>query len=328
METNLSHKQEIENTRVGCLGSSDGGMLLSIATQGQVPRSAYKRLAICKGLIPVTRFTSKEIEWGNRIESEIFSILSRGDEAWESNPLWESKKYRGKNVRLISHPDFVYKDQEKKVLRIYECKATGESSEETRQKYKGQLFIHGVLGREIALTLGKGWRVALTLVHYNTKGWDGGDFDPKRLTLHSVRHINLFDVGKTLDIVDKFLDTFDGYYEGDEVETRLLPMPIQERFTSMTSLLGEIKERENKIEEFKRTLYAFMLEKDIKSIKGEGYSITRVDATTTKTFDYKRYLDDLREKYPRKSKRIIDAYSKTQEKRGYVSIKVKKEDKQ
>ena len=45
------YKQEVANTRKGCLGGSDGKMLSQIAALGYVPKSALKRLAVCKGLI-------------------------------------------------------------------------------------------------------------------------------------------------------------------------------------------------------------------------------------------------------------------------------------
>ena len=42
-----NYKEEIANTRKGCLGSSDGKTLAQIATLGIVPKSAYKRMAGC-----------------------------------------------------------------------------------------------------------------------------------------------------------------------------------------------------------------------------------------------------------------------------------------
>ena len=45
------YKQEIIDTRKGCLGSSDGRILSQISTLGYVPKSAYKRMAVLKSLI-------------------------------------------------------------------------------------------------------------------------------------------------------------------------------------------------------------------------------------------------------------------------------------
>lgn len=68
-----------------------------------------------------------------------------------------------------------------------------------------------------------------------------------------------------------------------------------------------------------------MVKKDIKSIKNDVFSITRVDHAESKTFDAKRYLDDEAKEHPRKVKKIVAKYTKTVKKSGYALIKVKKE---
>jgi hypothetical protein len=93
--------------------------------------------------------------------------------------------------------------------------------------------------------------------------------------------------------------------------------------TDMATVLAEIKQRETKIEEFKKRLYDFMLEHDIKSIKNDYFSIIAVAPSESKSFDAKRYVEDLIKQYPRKSKKIIEKYTKTQKRKGYCQIKVK-----
>ena len=44
------YKQEIINSRKGCLGGSDANLLYQVAANGYVPKSAYKRLAVVKGI--------------------------------------------------------------------------------------------------------------------------------------------------------------------------------------------------------------------------------------------------------------------------------------
>jgi hypothetical protein len=68
-----------------------------------------------------------------------------------------------------------------------------------------------------------------------------------------------------------------------------------------------------------------MVEKDIKSIKNDVFSITRVDPTESKTFDAKRYLDDEAKAHPRKVKKLVAKYTKTTKRKGYAVIKVKEE---
>ena len=68
-----------------------------------------------------------------------------------------------------------------------------------------------------------------------------------------------------------------------------------------------------------------MDEHDIKSVKNELFSITRIDPTVQKSFDGKKFLDDVAKEHPRKAKKILAKYTKSVNKSGYVSIKLKKE---
>ena len=319
-------------SRVGCLGSSDGKMLAQICALGYVPKSAHKRLAICKGLIPQEEIPrTAAIKAGDEIEMLIYKHLAANDPRYESNPKWISDKYSCEHVKLISHPDFVLKDDARKILHIYEAKATKFTVEETRQTYKAQLFIHFLLGKEIADKLGKDWQVKLSLVHYNTDGLDLEcgeiEFDPSRLTVKEVRFTATpyFDIKKTMGIVNDFLATFDEYYEGDEVNADLLPATVKSQFEDIAVILQEIKERETKVNDFKKRLYQFMDEKDIKSIKNDFFSITRVDATESKSFDGKKFLEDMQKTHPRKAKKVLAQYTKVTKRAGYVNIKVKED---
>ena len=47
---NLDYKNDIINSRIGSLGSSDGKVLAAIAKNGCVQRGQVERLAIAKGL--------------------------------------------------------------------------------------------------------------------------------------------------------------------------------------------------------------------------------------------------------------------------------------
>lgn len=331
MEETREYKNEIAATRKGALGSSDGRILAQVAALGFVPKSAYKRMAIVKGLIPQEEIPKNAaILAGDDIENIIYDNLKAQDPRYQSNPLWVSEKYSRKNCRLISHPDYVLQDDARKVLNIFEVKTTKFDVQETRQTYKAQLYIHYLLGLEKAHKLGKDWRVRLFLVHYSTEGIDlanGVEYDPDRLTIKEVRISDaFFDAGKAMDIVNDFLETFDEYYSGDEVDSRYLPEKIKEEFDTITTFLSEIKEREAKIDEFKKRLYSFMLEKDVKSIKSDKWNIVRIDSSTSHSFDAKKYMSDLQAQHPRKAKKILQKYDKETKKNGYCQIKLKNDD--
>lgn len=322
------YKDEIARTRVGCLGSSDGQMLYQISKLGYVPKSAEKRLAIVKGFIENKEIpTNDAIRAGDELEMIVYEHLKSTDARYESNPLWVSKSLSRKNVMLISHPDLVLKDENKKTIFIYEVKTTKYNITQTRETYKAQLCIHYTIGSEIAKTLGKGWGVKLFLVHYDTNNMDlsqGIVFEKDRLTIQAINHSTVnFDIKKAMDVVDAFLDGFTEYYEGDEVDAELLPEKVKEQFGAITTLLSEIKDMERKVEEFKKRLYEFMVDKDIKSIKGVDFNMTRVDPSVSKTFDYKRFIDDYKKEHPRKANKMLKEYEKVVNKRGYATIKLK-----
>lgn len=323
-------KQEIVATRTGCLGGSDARLIQSIAEAGKIPSSAMKRLAICKGLAEQPQFTNPAIEFGNYVEEMVFSSLYANDIRWQSNPCLVSTKYSRPNCKVIDHVDFFLQDDEKKVLVLGECKATRSTFEQTHDEYKWQLLHHYLLGCEKAKELG-GYNVKIMLCHYCTDGIDltqPFEFDPSRLTVKTLRNMEKlsksYHLAEAMDIIDNFLENFTEYYEdGEEIPYEILPANVQNQFDSITTLLTEIKEREDKVAAFKSKLYDFLTEKNIKSIKNNDWSIVRIDPTESVQFDNKRYLEDFSIEHPRQYKKIRNKYDKVVKKKGYVSIKIK-----
>lgn len=326
-----NYKEEIIATRLGCLGGSDGKLIQQVASLGYVPKSAYKRMASCKGLIEnESRPTTVEMRFGDFVEQSLYEHLCSGsNKKYESNPLWKSLKFSRSNVKLICHPDIVHYDYDNRVLYIYEVKATKFDITQTKGNYRQQMFIEYMLGTEVARALGKTWKVRVFLAHYDTNGLDinedSWEFDSKRITISRMAFGILFDIAKSMDIIDAFLENMTEYYDGDEIESQYLPTAIKDEFDKVTQTLIEIKERELTITAFKEKLYAFMKEKDIKSIKNDAWSITRVDDTESKTFDHKKYIQDQMVIHPYKTKKIVEQYTKVTNRKGYVNIKLKKE---
>lgn len=325
------HKEEIINSRIGCLGASDGKMLAQIDTLGNVPQSAYKRMAIVKGLIPNEEIPSNTLmKAGDYAEYRIYNdIMLKRDSRFQSNPRWESKKLSRKFCKLIAHPDFVLEDVENKTLYVYECKATKFSIAETRSNYKAQLFIQHSLAREVASSLGLGWKVKMYLVHYDMNDVeiqeDGEfEFDESRVSFEEIRFINkVFNIGYAMDVVDNFLSTFDFYSENEIVESNLLPEKVQNQFKQVAMVLQEIKRKEKLVDDFKAKLYDFLSSKGIKGVQGDGFSFTVVNPTTQVSFDGKKFIEDYTQEHPTKAKRLKAKYSKTVNKKGYVKVSVK-----
>lgn len=325
-----NYKDEIRNTRCGALGSSDGKLIISVAESGVIPKSAYKRLAVCKGLIEQDDIPyTAAVRAGDELEMLVFEHLKANDDRYQSNPCWVSKKYSRKNMNLLTHPDIVLQDDENKVLNVYEVKCTKFTFEQTRETYKAQLIIHWVIANEIAKELG-GYKVKLSLVHYSTEGMnleDGFDFDPSRLTVKTLRNMEKlsksYRIAEAMDIIDNFLETFTEYYEQDEIDANLLPAKVQTQFSEVAQFLREIKEREAKVDAFKAKLYDFLSERGIKKVSCDDFSFTVVAPTQQVTFDAKKFMEDMTAEHPRKAKQIREKYKKTTNKRGFVTIKTR-----
>lgn len=322
------YKQDIINTRKGCLGGSDAKLLQQVALWGKVPQSAYKRLAICKGLIEPNNVTNKIMEYGDFIEQSIFEHLSEVDKRYQSNPCLVSKIYSTEQVKIIDHVDFVLQDDENKILNLYECKASRYSTSQVRNIYECQLYHHYLLGKELAKELGN-YKVNVFLCHYDTSDVDfdaGWVFDPERISVRQVRFNNkqVFDMAKAVSIVSDFLDNFNEYYEGDEIDVVYLPEKVKKEFDNITTVLKEIKEREQKVNDFKDKLYSFLQEKGIKSIKSDAFNITLVNPSESISVDYKKLFEqEIEAKHRVKAKRLKDKYKKSTQKKGFVTIKLK-----
>lgn len=321
-----NYKEDIIQTRTGNVGSSDSKMLQQIAELGQVPTSAKKRLAIVKGFCDNPNITTPAMRLGDYVEQMTFESLHSQDERWESNKLLKSEKYSRKNCGCITHIDYWLQDDEKKVITIGEQKATVRNYQQAYDEYKFQIYHHYLLTKEYANKIG--YKVNVLFCVYDTNGVEEGhEYEPSRLTVKQLRmlekHSKSYHLAEAMDIIDTFLEDFNEYYDGDEIPYELLPANVQGQFDNITTLLTEIKEREDKVAAFKEKLYSFLAEKNIKSIRNDAWSITRVDPTESKQFDSKRYLEDFAAKHPRQFKKMRSEYEKTVRKKGFVTIKIK-----
>ena len=324
-----NYKDDIIATRTGCLGGSDARLIQSVAEAGKIPQSAMKRLAVCKGLAEQPQFTNPAIEFGNYVESMVFESLHSEDERWQSNPCLVSGKYSRPNCKVIDHVDLYLQDDDKKTITIGEVKATRSSYAQTYDEYKWQLLHHYLLGREKAKELGD-YKVKVMLCHYLTDGIDltrPFEFDPSRLTVKTLRNMEKlsksYHLAEAMDIIDNFLETFTEYYE-DEVDGNLLPENVKTEFDQVTTFLTEIKEREKKVEDFKKKLTEFMISKGVKAIKTDAWAITLVNESESVSVDYKAiFANEIEAKKPRIANKLKKQYKKVTKKKAYVMIKTK-----
>jgi len=317
MENNLDYKNIIIAHHKHGLGASDGDLLYKISGLGCVPSSCTERLAIIKGLYEKPEdITTMAMQKGNDLELSVFEMLHNEDERWESNKYIESKKFSRENCKLFCHIDFFLQDNEKKTVTFVECKCTNKSLIEARRTYTNQLFLENVLGKEYTEALGSGWKFSMKLCHYQSSDYEGV-LNPEKIELKSIRFgRGEFNVGTTMDIVSNYLSEMTEFYK-DEIDANYLPEKVKNEVETISNYLTSIKEMNDKVDEFKKKMYDFMVQKNIKSIKNDSFLITRVDESIVPRFDSKKFELEHRTTYKK--------YIKNTVRKGYALFKVKGE---
>lgn len=318
---NLDYKNDIINSRIGSLGSSDGKVLAAIAKNGCVQRGQVERLAIAKGLYERPNITNIAMQYGDFIENMIYDSLVQVDERWESNKCFRSQKYGREGLGLLVHIDFSLFDEsrDKPLLLWVECKATTTDIEQTYKDYKEQLYVEYVLGKELAEQLGADFK--LELCHYDASVMFEDEsqlqfaFDPDKISRKKVIFKKpVFDIASGMDIAAQYVSEMTEY-KREEIDWDYLPAEVQEQMKQVNNILVSIKEKQDSIEEFKSRFYDFLCKNEIKSVKTPYFTISRVDESVSIQFDKVRFTAEHPE--------LAAKYQRTVKKKGYVLIKTK-----
>lgn len=318
---NLDYKNDIINSRIGSLGSSDGKVLAAIAKNGCVQRGQVERLAIAKGLYERPNITNLAMQYGDFIENMIYDSLVQVDERWESNKCFRSQKYGREGLGLLVHIDFsLFDDSRDKPLLLWvECKATTTDIEQTYKDYKEQLYVEYVLGKELAEQLGADFK--LELCHYDASVMFEDEFqlqfafDPDKISRKKVIFKKpVFDIPSGMDIAARYVSEMTEY-KREEIDWDYLPAEVQEQMKQVNNILVSIKEKQDSIEEFKSRFYDFLCKNEIKSVKTPYFTISRVDESVSIQFDKVRFTAEHPE--------LAAKYQRAVKKKGYVLIKTK-----
>ena len=318
---NLDYKNDIINSRIGSLGSSDGKVLAAIAKNGCVQRGQVERLAIAKGLYERPNITNLAMQYGDFIENMIYDSLVQVDERWESNKCFKSQKYGREGLGLLVHIDFSLFDEsrDKPLLLWVECKATTTDIEQTYKDYKEQLYVEYVLGKELAEQLGADFK--LELCHYDASVMFEDEsqlqfaFDPDKISRKKVIFKKpVFDIASGMDIAAQYVSEMTEY-KREEIDWDYLPAEVQEQMKQVNNILVSIKEKQDSIEEFKSRFYDFLCKNEIKSVKTPYFTISRVDEAISMQFDKVKFASEHPE--------LAAKYQRAVKKKGYVLIKTK-----
>lgn len=327
------NKQEILQSRIGGLGSSDAAFVVRIGKRGTIEEADKFRLAVMLGIEETNIFSSRQTDLGNIIEERIFNFVQSKYPNAQSNPKYISKTLSQKyGFDILNHIDFqIITDN---ALIQVEHKSTIKSLAESYEQYKEQLYWHYLLGLEYANELGLS-KYELRLSQYNTNEIDDiNDFiinqskyynfvlaDEKSFKNGQDNNLKEY-ILKGLQIISDCIVTnreeFERtYVKKETIDANTLPEKQLELITSMAKIVSDIESKNKELDAFKEKMYEVMKANNIKSIKNEYFTMTVVHETTSTTFDSKAFENDRPKMYKK--------YLKTSNKKGYLKINVKKQ---
>lgn len=310
----VDYKQEIEQTRVGSLGSSDAALVLRVGTNGidGLTDTDKFRLAVLKGQAERVDYKTAAMALGDKIEQTIFDILSKKFPQAKSNPLHEDEqmsKYYG--FRILNHIDVEVETEDRVIW--YEIKASKHTTEQVLSDYAAQLQWHWMLLNKCYQKSGKS--LQLHLVHYQTgvsENFQASNISIKEIKEDSTVQNALYGGFVELkEYLPKFV-----YEKPEEMSIRLVgDEQVQVLREEAEQAIIQIKVLEKQIEDFKSALREYMQTNNIKKIYSDNYSVTLTPASVAKTFDSKRFKSEQPD--------IYNQYLQEVERKASVTIKVK-----
>lgn len=307
----MEHKQEIINTRVGGLGSSDAKMVVGIAERGTLNYSDKERIAVMLGLAEKRQITSKAIELGNIIEDAVFEVFkTQFGENIASNPRY-TMDIDTISYRVSNHIDFEVSTPTE--LIWVEHKSTIHGIGRAQEDYKHQLAWHTMLGQDKAQAEGKKFRLMLS--HYDTNGFDGTFVASKLSIVDVAPNYHLIDkICKGLLIINEQIPTFEWQENEGILHASSLPAEINDKCEMMADHLRKIKEMTEQVDQFKTRMCELMVANNVKSIVTDAFTITLVEQSVSTTFD--------KSKFAKEHPDMVAQYEKKQTRKPYVTIKI------
>lgn len=306
----MEHKQEIINTRVGGLGSSDAKMVVGIAERGTLNYADKERIAVMLGLAEKRQISSKAIELGNIIEDATFEVLkAQFGENIVSNPHYTMEL--NLDYRVSNHIDFEISTDN--TLIWIEHKSTIHGINQAIEDYKYQLAWHAMLGQDKAQAEGKQFKLMLS--HYDTNDFDG-EFNADKLSIVAVpanKHY-IDKIEKGLLIINEALPTFEWQPNEGILHASSLPAEINDKCELMADHLRKIKEMTEQVDTFKQRMCELMVANNVKSIVTDAFTITLVEQSVSTTFDKSKFTKD----HPD----MVAQYEKKSIRKPYVTIKI------
>lgn len=309
-----NYKNEIEQSRIGSLGSSDAAIVLKVGTDGigALTDTDKYRLAVMTGQAERVDYKTAAMALGDQIEQTIFNILQKKFPQAQSNPRHEDEQFsKFYGFHILNHIDVEVETADRVIW--YEIKASKYDTNEVLSNYEAQLQWHWMMLKKCFCNSGK--HLQLHLVHYQTGKTE--DFQAANISIREIKEnseIQSAFYGGLLALKD-YIPNFK-YAKPEEMSIRLVDSEqVQSLREQAENAIVQIKLLEKQIDDWKAALRDYMLDNSIKKIYSDEYSITLTLPSVAQTFDSKRFKTEQPELYSQ--------YLKETERAASVTIKLK-----
>lgn len=319
---NTDYKQEIENTRIGCLGSSDAQLVMAAGRSGVIGKMLKRRLAIVAGYIPNTQVSTYEMRRGNAAEQAIYDQIKQRNACATSNPMYVYETRT--RYRVIDHIDVEVVDDK---LTWVEIKTSLHSPVECLDTYRAQLAWHTMCAARRAAELDRNLPYVVNFLHYPAAQADYDDTTQMCANIDmSVAGVfgfsesefehEIADIQAGFKLIDEFMETFDHYDAIKTVGADELPTDVAEIFERIEIVTNQIKCADAKLKELKAAAIELMKAGGLDTVQTPLSNITYVSPRVQSRFDSKSFRaeqPDIYNKYMVKSQ-VAESITITQRK--------------
>ena len=308
MKEEMTHQQEIENTRVGGFGGSDAALFLRIAKKGGVEglsNSDLYRIAVAMGIKPYVPVSPTEAMQNGHIFEDSYERMLKDSGRTFEREVKLIAEWQPANFHIFAHADFVIngKTAVKKFVIVHECKFIQDeekTADDVAETYKAQLQWYYMLGVEYVDLI---------------RGYGNPEF-PSTQDLIIDEDEDIID---SLKLGIRLLD--------EAIESGWAP-EIEEEFVDgmsnkMQSIISEYEKLidkktalDKKIDKLKSQIAEYMTLGNVAKINTPLGVFRRTNDTIVKSFDAKRFEKENAELY--------NQYIKESTRKGFVTYTLKK----
>lgn len=270
----MVQQDEIKRSHTQGFGGSDAKMFAKIGEKGieSLSTTDTKRILMVLGKLPVETFGGNVYtEAGHLFEDWVAENCDDCKGAERERYL--EREGLAKHFKVFAHADFYAEG----ARTVYECKYSQDGTNKVFCDYYAQLQWYYMLGvRGVVLVHGRGKVLPFEVEELDSRN-AGRD------------HAMVAAIEAGIQILDNAIEQgmFDGYEETN-VEASMMTGDAAIACQRLGLVMAQIKEAEKLADDYKQVLHDWMERNGVLNIKGDGFTVSYVQATTRKTFDAKK----------------------------------------